>query len=102
LIDVPFSHLPFIHVHVHLPFCFNILFYFPGDWGELSIASLVAPPFQKVCGNCHITNLIISPMGYVHYNTYRSKSTIQNSGFFHDSITTNDEPMLSTIDGKCK
>jgi len=25
LIDAPFSHLPFVHVQVHLPFCFNIL-----------------------------------------------------------------------------
>jgi len=82
-------------------FVLTFYFIFPSNRGELSIASLVVLPFQKVCGNCHIADVINSPMDYVHYNTC-SKSIIQNSGFFHDSITTNDEAVLSIIEGKCK
>jgi len=66
----------------------------------LSITSPIVPPFQKVCGNCHIADVIISPMGSVHYNPCCSKSTIQKSCFLHDSITTNDEHALLTIKAK--
>ncbi len=34
----------------------------------LSIDSPVTPPFQKLCENCHVVNVIISPMGGVHSN----------------------------------
>jgi hypothetical protein len=83
LIDAPFSHLLFVHVHVHLPFCFNIFVFFFQVIGVLSIASLVVLPFQKVCGNCHIADVIISPMGSVHCNACHSKSTIRLSLWFH-------------------
>ncbi len=91
-----FSHSPF--VHVHLPFCFNN--FFVKVIGVLSIASLIMPPFQKVCGNCHIADVIISPMGNVHCNARHSKSTIQKSGFLRDSIATNDEHVLLITGGK--
>jgi hypothetical protein len=68
--------------------------------GVLSIVSLVAPPFQKVCANCHVTNVIISPMGVLHYNTCCSKSTVQKLCFLYGSIATNDEHVLLTIEGK--
>jgi hypothetical protein len=61
LINAPFSHLPFVHIHIHLPFCFNIFFFQVTE--VLCMASLVAPPFQKVCENFHIVDVIISPMG---------------------------------------
>ncbi len=66
----------------------------------LSITSLVAPSFQKICGTCHVLDVIISPMGGVYCNDCCSKSMVQNLGFFHGSIVTNDEPMLLTIENK--
>jgi hypothetical protein len=66
----------------------------------LSITNLPMPPFQKVCANCHITDVIIFTMGGVYCNTCRSKSMVQKLSFFHDSITTNDEYVLLTIEGK--
>ncbi len=78
---------------------FVLTIFFLGYW-VLSIASLVVPPFQKVCGNCHITDVIISPMGSVHWNIFHLKSMIQKSRFFCDSIATNDELVLLTIEGK--
>jgi hypothetical protein len=96
LIDAPFSHVLFFHVH--LPFCFNI--FFSKVTKVLSIVNLIAPPFQKVCGNCHIVDVIISPTGSVNRNVCCSKSMIQKSGFLHGSIATNDELVLLTIEGK--
>jgi hypothetical protein len=32
-----FPHLPFGYVHFHLPFCFNILSFFLGNWGVVHI-----------------------------------------------------------------
>ncbi len=66
----------------------------------LSIASHVTLPFQKVCGNYHVVDIIIFPMGGVHYNTCFSKSIVQKLGFFHSSIATNDELVLLTIECK--
>jgi hypothetical protein len=66
----------------------------------LSIASLVAPPFQKLCGNCHVADVTISPTSGVYYNVFHSKSMVQKLGFLHGFITTNVEPMLLTIEGK--
>jgi hypothetical protein len=66
----------------------------------MSIASFVAFPFQKVCGNCHVTDVIISPVGGVYCNTCCSKSIVQKLSFLHGSIATNDEPVLLTIEGK--
>ncbi len=65
----------------------------------LSIINPSALPFQKVCGNCHVTNVTISPMGGVYYNAC-SKSTVQKLNFLHGSIATNDELVLLTIEGK--
>jgi hypothetical protein len=66
----------------------------------LSIASLVAPPFQKVCANCHVKEVTIFPTCGVYCNVYRSKSTIQKLGFFRGSIATNDEHVLLIVEGK--
>jgi len=66
----------------------------------LSIISPIAHPVQKICGNCHVTNVIISLMGGVHCNASCSKSMVQKLGFLHGSIVTNDEPMLLIIDDK--
>jgi len=66
----------------------------------LSIVSPIMPPFQKVCENCHITNVTISPANNVYYNIFHSKSIVQKLGFFHGFITTNDEHVLLTIKGK--
>jgi hypothetical protein len=52
--------------YVHLPFQFNI--FFVQVTKVLSIASLVAFPFQKVCGNCHVMDVIIFLNGCVHCN----------------------------------
>jgi hypothetical protein len=66
----------------------------------LSITSFDAPPFQKLCGNCHVVDVTISPTGGVYYNAYHSKSIVQKLGFLHGSITTNDELVLLIIEGK--
>jgi hypothetical protein len=66
----------------------------------LSIVSLDVPPFQKVCGNCHGADVTTSPMGGVYCSIYHSKSMVQKLGFLCGSMTTNDEPMLFTIEGK--
>jgi len=54
-----------------------------------SIASLVVRPFQKVCGNCHVMDVIIYPMDGVH-----------KLSFLCGSITTIDELVLLTIEVK--
>jgi hypothetical protein len=58
------------------------------------------PPFQKVCGNCHVANVIISLIGGVYCNAYRSKSMVQKLGLLCGSIVTNDEHVLLIIEGK--
>jgi hypothetical protein len=65
----------------------------------LSIVNLATPPFKKLCGNSHVVDVIISPMGGVHCNAYHSKSTIQKINFLCGSIVINDELMLLTIEG---
>ncbi len=65
-----------------------------------SITSLATLPFQKVYAKCHVVDVIISLMGGVHCNIYCSKLTVQKLGFFGDSIATNDELALLTIEGK--
>ncbi len=66
----------------------------------LSRVSPVVPPFQKVCENCHVANVTISPTSSVYYNICHSKSIVQKLGFFRGSIATNDEHVLLTIKGK--
>jgi hypothetical protein len=66
----------------------------------LAIANLATPPFQKVCGNCHIVDVTISPTGGVYYNVCCSKSTIQKLGIVHGSIVTNNEHVLLIIEDK--
>jgi hypothetical protein len=66
----------------------------------LSKVSPIAPPFQKVCGNCHVANVTISPTGSVYCNIRRSQLTVQKLVFFCSSIATNDELVLLTIKGK--
>jgi hypothetical protein len=67
--------------------------------GVLSIVSLVAFPFQKVHGNCHVMDVIISLMGGVHCNVL-FKINVQKLYFICGFIATNDEPMLLIIEGK--
>ncbi len=63
----------------------------------LSIVSFDAFPFQKVCENCHVMDVIISPTcGNLSFKINSSISFL----FFCGSITANDEPMLLTIEGK--
>jgi hypothetical protein len=66
----------------------------------LSIASLVALPFQKVCGNCHVANVTIFQWVVFICNACPSKSMIQKLSFFRGSITNNDEYVLLTIESK--
>jgi hypothetical protein len=66
----------------------------------LSISSLITPPFQKVCGNCHVADVIIRSIADVHCNVCSSKSNVHKSCFFHGSIATNVGSMLLTIEGK--
>jgi len=54
-----------------------------------------------MCGNCHVTlNVIICSTCDVHCNAYHSKSKVHKLGFLWGSITTNDGPILLTIEGK--
>jgi hypothetical protein len=66
----------------------------------LSITSLIAPPFQKICATCHVLDVIISPTGGVYCNVYCSKSMVQKLIFLHGYIATNDEHVLLTTKGK--
>ncbi len=66
----------------------------------LSITSLTTPPFLKKRENYHVTNVIISPTGGVHYNTCHSKLTVKKLGFFCGSIATNVEHVLLIIEKK--
>ncbi len=66
----------------------------------LSIVNLVTLPFQKICGNCHVVDVIIFLTSGVHYNACHSKSMVQKIGFFHGSIAINDELMLFIIESK--
>jgi hypothetical protein len=68
--------------------------------GVLSITSPTTPPFQKMCGNSHVTNVIICSTSDVHYNAYHSKSKVHQSSFLQGSIVTNDGIILLTIEGK--
>jgi hypothetical protein len=66
----------------------------------VSVASFVAVPFQKVCRNCHVRDVIISLVGGVYCNACHSKSMDQKLSFLCGSIATNDELVLLTIEGK--
>jgi hypothetical protein len=66
----------------------------------LSIASPNTPPFQKVCGNYHVANVIICSIGDVHCNICHSKSKVHKLCFFQGSIATNDGPIILIIEGK--
>jgi hypothetical protein len=68
LIDPPFSHiyLLFMFIFIYLFVLTYCLFFYVTK--VLSIDSPVTPPFQKLCENCHVVNVIISPMGGVHSN----------------------------------
>jgi hypothetical protein len=50
--------------------------------------------------NCHVVDVTISPTYGVYCNACCSKSTIQKLGFVRGFITTNDEFVLLTIEGK--
>jgi hypothetical protein len=65
----------------------------------LSIASLAKPPFQKVCGNRRVTNIIILLISDVHCNVCCSKPKDVKYGFLCATIPTSEKHML-TIEGK--
>jgi DnaJ-class molecular chaperone len=50
------------------------------------MASLVTPSFWKVCGNCHGTNIITSPISDVHCNVCHLKSNVQKPSYLHAFI----------------
>ncbi len=67
----------------------------------LLITNLATLPFQKVYGNHHVTlNVIICSICDVHCNACHSKSKVHKSSFLWGSISTNDGPILLTIEGK--
>jgi len=66
----------------------------------LSITTPTTPPFQEVCGNCHLVDIIISLIGDVHCNVCQSKSKVIKSRFLRATIATSKEPILLTIEGK--
>jgi len=76
-----FSHFLYVYVHFHLSSCFNIICIFQVI-GVLSTIILTTPPFQNICTNCHVANVIIFPTCGVHCNTFHLKSMIQKLGFF--------------------
>jgi hypothetical protein len=53
-----------------------------------------------ICPTSKLPNVIIFPMGGVHYNVCHSKSMVQKLSFLCGSIATNDKPVLLTIEGK--
>jgi len=67
----------------------------------LFITNLATLPFQKMCGNRHVTlNVIICSTCDVHCNVCHSKSKVHKSSFLWGSIATNDGHILLTIKGK--
>jgi hypothetical protein len=66
----------------------------------LSITNLATPPFQKVCGNHRVANIIISLTNDVHCNVCCSKPKDINSKFLCATILTSEKHMLLTIEGK--
>jgi hypothetical protein len=107
LIDLIFFHISlclcsssftfsFEHIYIYI----YIYIYISQVTGVLSIINPTAPPFQKVCGNCHVADVIISTIGGVYCNACCSKSMAPNLSFPHGSLVTNDEHVLLTIWGK--
>ncbi len=88
----------FMFIFIYI-FILTYCLFFLGDWNVVH-SSLIVPPFQKVCGNCHVVDVTISSVGGVYCKACCSKSTIQKIGFFCGFIATNDERMLLTIEGK--
>jgi hypothetical protein len=87
-----------LFLHPSLLFKFNIYFYFSCG-RRLSITNLIIPTFQKMCGNCHVIDVIICSMGDVHCSACHSKSKVHKSCFFKGSIATNDWFILLSIEG---
>jgi mRNA-degrading endonuclease HigB of HigAB toxin-antitoxin module len=73
--------------------------FFPSYWGVVH-TSLVTPPFQKVCDNRRVANIIISLTSDVHCNVCRSKPKDVKYGFLCATILTSKKHMLLTIEGK--
>jgi hypothetical protein len=67
LIDLPFSTFSLCLCSFSFTFLFEHIVFFFQVTRMLSIVSPYAPPFQKVCENCHVTNVNISPTSGVHY-----------------------------------
>ncbi len=100
LIDLPFFTFSLCLCSSSFTFLFEHFILFFQVTEVLSITALVTPPFQKVCRNCHVANVIISLAGGVYCNTCHSKSTVQKLGFLRGSTATNDDHVLLTIEGK--
>jgi len=94
-----FSHFPYVYVYFHFFLFEHIAFFFQVTI-VLSIVNPNALPFQKVCENYHVIDVIICPMGVVYCNACHSKWIVQKLSFLRSSIATNDEPMLLTIESK--
>jgi hypothetical protein len=100
-IDLPFFHISLCLCSFSFTFSFEHIVFFSQVIRMLSITSLVVPPFQKVCENCHVANVTFkSLISGVYYNVCHSKSIIQKLNFRCGSIVTNDELVLLIIKGK--
>ncbi len=97
-IDLPFFHISLCLCSTSFTFSFEHIVFFSQVNKMLSIANPTTPPFQKVCENCHVIDITISPIGGVY--CIDCQSTVQKLGCFCGSIATNDEPVLLTIEGK--
>jgi len=64
------------------------------------ISSLIALPFQKICGNYRGAIIIISPTSDVHYNVCCLKQKVDKLGFLCASIVISNELVLLTIKSK--
>jgi hypothetical protein len=74
LIDLPFFHIFPMFMFIFI-YPFFLIFFFQMIQ-VLSIVSLIALPFQNIRANCHVADVIIFPMGGVHYNDCSSKSMV--------------------------
>jgi len=81
----------FLFPHSSLLFC---LMYFDFISQVTRVLSNNYPCYTsipKVCGKCHVANIIICSTWDVHYNACHSKSKVHKSSFLWGSITKMDQ-----------
>jgi hypothetical protein len=78
LIDLLFYHISLCLCSSSFTFSFEHIVLFSQVTRMLPIASLIVPTFQKVCGNCHVANVIISLASGVYYNIVIQNQLFQN------------------------